>query len=235
MGFHLMKNFDRPYFSKSISEFWKRWHISLSTWFRDYLYISLGGNRVSKGRRYFNLWITFLISGLWHGASWNFIIWGAIHGTYLIVGVWTKAIRRRLSNGVGLVEGSWPDKIVNVACTFVLAAFAWIFFRATTFADASYIVSHLFTGWGAQLKAIRTDAAVRTDLFFLGEDARYLLVTLAAIGLMEMVHWIQRNKSVRQILNLRPFVVRWAVYYAVVLAIMCFGMFNLSQFIYFQF
>ncbi len=235
MGFDLMKNFDRPYFSKSISEFWKRWHISLSTWFRDYVYISLGGNRVSKGRRYFNLWFTFLLSGLWHGASWNFILWGAIHGTYLIVGVWTKAIRRRLSNGVGIGEGTWSDKILNVACTFVLAAFAWIFFRATTFADASHVVTHLFSGWGAQLQAIRANPAARTDLLFLGEDARYLVVTFAAIALMEIVHWIQRNQSVRQILNLRPFVVRWAVYYAVVLAIMCFGMFNLSQFIYFQF
>src|SRR5690606_1835235 len=80
MGFDLMKNFDRPYFSKNISEFWRRWHISLSSWFRDYLYIPLGGNRVSAIRRYFTLFLVFMISGLWHGASWNFVIWGSLHG-----------------------------------------------------------------------------------------------------------------------------------------------------------
>ncbi len=235
MGFSLMKNFDRPYFSKSISEFWKRWHISLSTWFRDYLYISLGGNRVSTGRRYFNLWFTFLISGLWHGASWNFILWGAIHGTYLIVGVWTKSIRLRLAQALGIADGGWLDKIVNIACTFILVDLAWIFFRAATFADASYVLTHLFSGWGPQLAAIRADAAARQDLLWLGKDPRYVLVTLLAIGLMEGVHWIQRDRSVRQILNVRPFAVRWAVYYAVILAIMCFGVFDMSQFIYFQF
>ena len=235
MGFSLMKNFDRPYFAKSISEFWKRWHISLSTWFRDYLYISLGGNRVGTARRYFNLWFTFLVSGLWHGASWNFILWGAIHGTYLIVGVWTKPARRRLSDAVGIRAGAWPDKLLNVACTFVLAAFAWIFFRAVTFADAAHIVTHLFSGIGEQVAAIRTSAEARQELLFLGKGVRYMAVTVLAIGLMEVVHWLQRNRSVRDILNVRPFAVRWALYYAVVLAIMCFGMFGESQFIYFQF
>ena len=235
MGFHLMKNFDRPYFSKSISEFWKRWHISLSTWFRDYLYISMGGNRVGKTRRYFNLWFTFLISGLWHGASWNFILWGAIHGTYLIVGVWTKAIRQRLATTFGLTGGGWVDKFVNIACTFVLVDVAWIFFRAASFADARHVITHLFTGWGAQLTAIRTDAAARTDLLWLGKDPRYVLITLLAIALMEGVHLLQRDRSMRQLLNGQSFAVRWGVYYAVILAIMCFGVFDMSQFIYFQF
>jgi len=85
MGFKLMKNFDRPYFSKSVAEFWKRWHISLSSWFRDYLYISLGGSRVSRPRWYFNLFFTFLISGLWHGANWTYVVWGGLNGLYLIM------------------------------------------------------------------------------------------------------------------------------------------------------
>lgn len=93
MGFKLMQNFNRPYFSKSISEFWKRWHISLSTWFRDYLYIPLGGNRVGIPRWYFNLFFTFMVSGLWHGANWTFVIWGALHGTYLIIGILTRNFR----------------------------------------------------------------------------------------------------------------------------------------------
>ena len=95
MGFELMDNFKRPYFSKSISEFWKRWHISLSSWFRDYLYIPLGGNKVMKWRWYYNLFITFLISGFWHGANWTFIAWGALHGTYLITAIILKNPSKR--------------------------------------------------------------------------------------------------------------------------------------------
>lgn len=190
---------------------------------------------MSVARRYFNLWFTFLISGLWHGASWNFILWGAIHGTYLIVGVWTKPLRQRLAQAAGLTGGGWLDKLVNIACTFVLVDLAWIFFRATSFADARHVLTHLLSGWGSQLAAIRANPALATDLLWLGKDPRYVLVTLLTIMLMEIVHWVQRDRSVRSILNVRPFAVRWAVYYAVVLAIMCFGVFDMSQFIYFQF
>src|SRR5438270_2101441 len=102
MGFRLMTNFSYPYSSKSIGEFWKRWHISLSTWFRDYLYVSLGGNRVPKPRWYFNLFLTFLVSGLWHGASWVFVIWGAIHGFYLIFSIWTFALCARIRRIFGI-------------------------------------------------------------------------------------------------------------------------------------
>src|SRR5450759_1635191 len=102
MGFKLMTNFNRPYFSTSISEFWKRWHISLSSWFKDYLYISLGGNRVSIPRWYFNLLFVFVISGLWHGANWTFIIWGALNGFYLVFAIWTQEIRERIAHLTGL-------------------------------------------------------------------------------------------------------------------------------------
>src|SRR6185436_1518823 len=102
MGFKLMTNFNRPYFSKSISEFWKRWHISLSTWFKDYVYISMGGNRVSKPKQYFNLFITFLISGFWHGANWTFVAWGALNGFYLIFAEWTKKQRHYFNVAIGI-------------------------------------------------------------------------------------------------------------------------------------
>src|SRR6185369_6184807 len=102
MGFDLMKNFDRPYWARSIGEFWHRWHISLSTWFRDYLYIPLGGNRVSKWRWYTNLMVTFLVSGLWHGANWTFVAWGALHGTYLVTSIWTESVRRSFTRAIGL-------------------------------------------------------------------------------------------------------------------------------------
>ncbi len=143
LGYDLMKNFDRPYYAKSISEFWKRWHISLSTWFRDYLYIPLGGNRVNKARWYFNLFVTFLVSGLWHGANWTFVIWGAIHGIYLIIAIWTKSIVDRFYLFIKL-SNNWIRKIIDIFVTFHLVLFAWIFFRANSFSDAIYVIKNIF-------------------------------------------------------------------------------------------
>ena len=137
-----MTNFNRPYFSKSISEFWKRWHISLSTWFRDYLYISLGGNRVSIPRWYFNLFFVFLISGLWHGANWTFIIWGALNGFYLVFGMVSKNYREKL------IRVFLFDKlpVLSVGLTFLLVSFAWIFFRANSVRSAFFISKNIFAG-----------------------------------------------------------------------------------------
>ena len=137
MGFKLMENFRTPYFSTSIAEFWTRWHISLSTWFRDYLYIPLGGNRVSIPRWYFNLFFVFLVSGLWHGANWGFIIWGALHGFYLIAAI----LKKRLFPGLPKLP-----KILQSFTVFVLVAFSWIFFRAATFFDSMTVISGFFKG-----------------------------------------------------------------------------------------
>src|SRR5258706_10762691 len=142
MGFKLMTNFDNPYLSNSIQEFWKRWHISLSTWFRDYLYIPLGGNRVTIPRWYLNLFIVFLVSGLWHGANWTFLIWGGLHGFYLVFALITKDLRGKINKHFSL------DRIqfLSVLTTFGLVAFAWIFFRANSVHAAFYIAKHIFTG-----------------------------------------------------------------------------------------
>lgn len=145
MGFNLMTNFNMPYFSKNISEFWKRWHISLSTWFKDYLYISLGGNRVAISRLYFNLFIVFIISGLWHGASWTFIIWGALNGFYLVFAIMTNSIRNKLSNTLGLLRFSRINTSLQILITFTLTCFAWIFFRANNITDAFTIIKHILT------------------------------------------------------------------------------------------
>ena len=130
MGYKLMKNFDRPYFSKSISEFWKRWHISLSTWFRDYLYISLGGNRVSKGRLYFNLMVTFLISGLWHGANWTYVIWGGLNGLYLVIELWISKPLSKLVEFLKLNRFPFLLNFIKTGFTFSLICLTWVFFRA---------------------------------------------------------------------------------------------------------
>ena len=147
MGFELMENFKRPYFSKSISEFWKRWHISLSTWFRDYLYIPLGGSKVVKWKWYYNLFITFLVSGFWHGANWTFIVWGALHGTYLISSIILSKPKEKILNFLKLKTLQF-HKLYQVGFTFLLATFAWIFFRANTITDAIYVITHLFTDLG---------------------------------------------------------------------------------------
>lgn len=147
MGIRLMKNFQHPYFAMSISEFWRRWHISLSTWFRDYVYIPLGGNRAGAQRMAINLLITFLISGLWHGANWTFVIWGALHGAYIVVSGFMRPAWARLRNtGFGKRFSSALDG-VSLLVTFGLVCFTWIFFRATDLGDALHIVQNLSVGW----------------------------------------------------------------------------------------
>ncbi|WP_337043928.1 MBOAT family O-acyltransferase [Emticicia sp. 17c] len=229
MGFKLMKNFDRPYFSKSISEFWRRWHISLSTWFRDYLYIPLGGNKVPYFRQLFNLFVVMLVSGLWHGASWNFIIWGALHGFLLVAArlrdTYLPQIRLKITNLF--------TKIIHVLLVFVLVDFGWIFFRASTWADARYIVTHLFSN--IRLADLRNADYLR-DNVFLGLSKQYLLVVLLSWLFMESVHYYQRNKSIGLMLATKNKWLRWGAYALLVTWILIFGAFEKSsQFIYFQF
>ena len=136
MGFNLMENFRHPYFATTVTDFWHRWHISLSTWFKDYIYIPLGGNRVSTPRRYFNIMTTFIISGIWHGANWTFIIWGTIHGALQCLEKW-----------LGWNKAKWNvlEKIFHWILTFCIVCLAWIFFRANTITDAFQITKGIFT------------------------------------------------------------------------------------------
>ena len=231
MGFRLMKNFDRPYCSKSISEFWRRWHISLSTWFKDYLYISLGGNRVSKWRWQLNLFITFLVSGLWHGANWTFVIWGALNGFYIIFAIWTQEIRNRISDLTGLSKNKFPVKLWKVFATFCLTCLAWIFFRADNVSEALYIITHAFSG----LDSLFSLSSVNTMLAGLGPNRTDLGFTIIFLTLMEAVNLLQRKYSIADILSNRPTWLRWGIYYFVVLTIIFFGVFGSNSFIYFQF
>jgi alginate O-acetyltransferase complex protein AlgI len=235
MGFRLMKNFDRPYYAKTISEFWKRWHISLSTWFRDYLYISLGGNRVSKWRREYNLFIVFLVSGIWHGASWNFVIWGAIHGFYLVFANQTVTFRNKIIEGIGLIKLPNLYKIIQIITVFCLTSFAWIFFRARDFKSAYYIATNLFTNIGAQLQQLGNKEFIEKNIF-LGQGVTNFAMVVFALIVMEIVHLLQRGQSLRNVLNQKPLLVRWVLYYGIILAILFLGMYDApAQFIYFQF
>ena len=219
MGFKLMKNFDRPYMAKSISEFWKRWHISLSTWFRDYLYIPLGGNRVSRPRWYVNLMIVFLVSGLWHGASWNFVIWGGLHGIYQIMGHITRNIQSSAFKYLGKLNG-----LIQNWITFALVAFAWIFFRAKTFADARYGATHLFSKSSHSLSEIIKDIKVEN-----------LIGIILSLGILYGVERMQKTKQMGAWLDQQSRWVRWGTYYFIGFFILIFGYFGKTQFIYFQF
>jgi len=228
MGIKLMTNFDKPYQSGSIHEFWKRWHISLSTWFKDYLYISLGGNRVSVPRWYFNLFIVFVISGLWHGASWSFVIWGALHGFYLVFALLTRNIRERINKLL------YFDKVpfLQTVTTFLLVAFAWIFFRANTIQDALYISTHIFSG----MEEVLSNVLAHTFTFdAIGLTKTELIFSVFLILFLEIVHYYQSKTNLAELFRSKPLVVRWSVYFAMVMVILIFGLFESKQFIYFQF
>lgn len=228
MGFKLMTNFDKPYQSKSVQEFWTRWHISLSSWFRDYLYITLGGNRVTIPRWYLNIFIVFLVSGLWHGANWTFIVWGALHGFYLIFAIVTKNFRERVNKLFHL--NKLP--LISVFTTFVLIAFAWIFFRAKSIASANYIISRMFTGIPDLINNLKGHQRVIQDL---GLKEGGLLLSLILILFLETVHYVQIKKNISEVFTQQPVYIRWVVYYGLVLAILVLGVFEDRQFIYFQF
>ena len=149
MGYRLMQNFNRPYSAENIRDFWSRWHISLTSWFKDYLYIPLGGNRKGYSRQLLNLFIVFLVSGLWHGAEWTFILWGLIHAIYRIVGDLTYKKREKLYSRLGIDTASRPVRAFRTAVTFVLVCFAWIFFRANNTSELLLILGKLFTSFGA--------------------------------------------------------------------------------------
>ncbi|HZW03607.1 MAG TPA: MBOAT family protein [Anaerolineaceae bacterium] len=224
MGYDLTENFQRPYFSRSIGEFWRRWHITLSTWFRDYLYIPLGGNRVSDGRKAANLMIVFLVSGLWHGAAWTFVIWGGLHGLYLVTSQATARWRAGLAERLHLARFSRLTGALSLLITFHLVTFAWIFFRANSLGDALYIAGHLFTGLELQAG------------YGFGLGLYDLAIVLLAILVMEGSHLFEhRTGAVWTYLRSWPRWLRWATDYALIFAVLLFGRMGVTEFIYFQF
>lgn len=227
IGFRTMDNFNRPYFSKSIQEFWRRWHISLSTWFRDYLYIPLGGNRVSVPRWYLNLFVVLLICGFWHGANWTFIVWGGIHGFYLVFSAITQGAREKIHQVIGLDRAPKLHSFVTGLITFLLVCFAWIFFRANNVSDGLYIISHLWTGWG--------NAYAGGFVPFEGVLKFNLMVGVASTGILLIIHFLQGEDHFSHWLSQKRMVWRWSVYYSMILAILLFGPFAPKEFIYFQF
>lgn len=231
MGFRLMRNFDRPYHSRSVQEFWKRWHISLSSWFKDYVYIPLGGNRAGRARVMLNLFVTFTVSGIWHGANWTFLVWGALNGVYLIASSLTREWRRRAVVLFGLDRTPRFHSFLQAAFTFALTCFAWIFFRSDSVGDALYIVSRLGTGWADLLNL----NGFRSFVHGFGMENKDLALALAFLAVMETVHLLQHKWSIIGELKRRPAVLRWSMYYGLIAVTVWFGVFSMNDFIYFQF
>ena len=217
-GFSLMRNFAFPYFSRDIGEFWRRWHISLSTWFRDYVYIPLGGSRTeTKARHLLNLIITFTVSGLWHGANWTYVFWGFLNGAYYLPLVVAKKHKR---NSDTIAEGRWFPSLGEAGgmlATFGLTLLAWIFFRAPTITDAFAYIWRMFT-----------------HAFDGGQYGDFTAPLIYSFVLLA-VEWIQRTRQHALEIPEWPLPVRWAVYQAIVIVFLIFGNFGSNEFIYFQF
>jgi alginate O-acetyltransferase complex protein AlgI len=219
MGFELMQNFNVPYFAASIREFWRRWHISLTSWFRDYLYFPLGGNRVSRLRFYFNIMLVFIVSGLWHGASWTFLIWGLLNGFYLLFSHWTKNWREAIVQKIGLIQYPQVYQCLRIVITFSLICFSWIFFRSSGIDEAFYIIKHLFD-FGDTRKLLN-------HMFF---PVLLVLIFIFAEA------WSRRQGGnvFSAMASLSAFQ-RWTLYYLFVLSFIFLGDFAKKPFIYFQF
>lgn len=212
MGFKLMNNFKQPYFSISIKEFWRRWHISLSSWFSDYLYIPLGGNRVKYSRHLLNLLITFLISGIWHGANWTFVLWGLLHGIYIIVeNIIRKKIYTRNSENV-------LTRVFYTMFIFSLVSFAWIFFRANNINDGFIIVKKIFSDWGTPF--------MDTTVFFYG------LIALFILFIKDFKDCFNINLN---FMHSRNQTISYISILSLIVYILLFGALSAGSFIYFQF
>ena len=210
MGFNLINNFRRPYLSVSVTDFWRRWHISLSTWLKDYVYIPMGGNRCSKARNYFNIFITFLVSGIWHGANWTYILWGILHGVFQII-----------EKALGLQKHDKKDamRLVRIFVTFILVTFAWIFFRMPTIGDALNVIAKIFTDIPSPI--------------YKGNNTNTVL-SVTAISIVLVKDWAEEFSSFSLFQN-KHITVRWISYLAVLFLILLFGVLDSSSFIYASF
>jgi D-alanyl-lipoteichoic acid acyltransferase DltB (MBOAT superfamily) len=229
LGIDLMENFRRPYFSKTVTEFWRRWHISLSSWFRDYLYIPLGGSRVSVGRWVFNSIFVFLISGLWHGANYTFLIWGGIHGVMIVVEKFYYG-----KNISKIKSGVTPANIVRWAITYFVVMVGWIFFRANTLHDSIAIIRKIvdFGNFGNDVKAIFTQGGAEGLLGLNFYD--FILAVLFPLILVSINFKVRKSGLVNYVYEQSTFK-RWSLYLLATFIIFWFGKFGVNEFIYFQF
>ena len=219
LDIQLMDNFRSPYFSKSVKEFWSRWHISLSTWFRDYVYIPLGGNRCGKVRNIFNLMVTFLVSGLWHGANWTFVVWGGIHGL-------AQAVERICDKFLQAFRKKRIGAVVSWIVVLAFCSIAWVFFRADSVRDALFILSHMFTG-------ISKGTRYFSNSIGLGVFACAKIAFM--VGILGFFDFFSLKTDVIRWIGNRKVVIRWGIYIIFVMIIYLFARVGNNSLIYFQF
>lgn len=232
LGIRLIRNFDAPYLADSIKDFWRRWHISLSSWFRDYIYIPLGGNRKGTLCKYANLLTVFFVSGLWHGVGVNYIVWGLMQGVFQIVGELTHPFKNRLYEKAGVDQTTFSFRFGKWLVTFALANVSWLLFRANGLRAGLKMLKSALTVWNPW---ILTDGT----LFNMGLDGKEWNVLLLSVAILFGVNIMQQKGSVREKLEQQMFWFRYMIYIGAVLAILIFGIygpgFDVAQFLYMQF
>lgn len=233
LGMELMENFNVPYFARSIADFWSRWHISLTGWFRDYLYIPLGGNRKGIVRKYINILVVFFASGLWHGASWNYIIWGTLNGVFRVVGDSTRNIRLLTADLIGINRKKSYYAVFQVILTFALVCITWVFFRAENISSAIFILRKIFFDF-------RPELLFGGGMLEMGLSRADLTVLFAAIAVLLLADILKYRSVGANALILNMHIIpRFAVILALLFVTLVFGIYGAgytsSQFIYFQF
>ncbi|GAB4419862.1 MAG: MBOAT family protein [Bacteroidia bacterium] len=228
LGFELMQNFATPYFSRDIGEFWRRWHISLSTWFRDYVYIPLGGSRVNKYQQFWNIIVTFTVSGFWHGANWTYIMWGFLNGLYYMP---IMLFNQKKSKGTVVAQGRLlpnPREIFQMGTTFLMTLVAWVFFRAKSIGEAFSYLGGMFSS------SLFTSPAAGMKGFAIKEQVIY---AVGAIMLLLSIEWLQRGKKHGlEFKETAPLPLRWLAYVGMLVLIIMFRRTGENlDFIYFQF
>jgi alginate O-acetyltransferase complex protein AlgI len=222
LGYDLIKNFNMPLFTTSLRDFWRRWHISLTSWFMEYLYIPLGGSRVPKWRWYYNIFIVFLVSGLWHGAKWNFVIWGSLYGFLQLVELWVQGPWERFVARIGLTK--FPN-LYNILCilfTLCVIGFVTLFFGAKSLDDARTLISN-----AVQFATIST----LTEPF----HSTNLILGVIFILFLVVAELLHHKYNLVQFISKQPVLIRWPVYVCGLILLLAFGCFQEREFVYFQF
>ncbi len=233
LGYNLIVNFKQPYFAQDIKDFWSRWHISLSTWLRDYVYISLGGNRKGKIRQYLNLFLTFLVSGIWHGNGWTYMLWGCIHGFYQIISKLITPLKKAFHDKTHIKTDCFSYRFLHAIPNFIIVDFAWLFFRASTVTDAFNILKQIAGSF--QLRS-----SLKSNLFLVGYDKWMFKVLLIELFIMFLVDLAHENKiSITGWLNKQNKLFRWIIYIFIALILLTgiirdYGL-DASSFIYTRF
>lgn len=234
MGFELMENFNTPFFARSVGDMWRRWHVSMSSWFKDYIYIPLGGSRKGRLKKYRNLMITFIASGLWHGANWTYVLWGAINGFYQIVGDLLTPVKKKINKAMNTKTESFGYKLFQAAITFGLFCLSTIFFRSETITDGAHYIGRMFMyrDWWSIFDG---------SLLTYGLDGLEMNILVVSVLILFIVSVVRYKKSlnIAQYLDEQCLAFRWIVLIILIMFVINFGHygpnFDSAQFIYFQF